>query len=467
MSFYGDVYETIIDGQSGIVVDGDPFAIVVGTCTTGEIGKMYVVGKSTDLSAKLGAGRLVDRINDFFLKAPSDTVLIAIPTEKDIAGSVETITVGSSNTGKGTVASSGSATRDADVIAQVVSGGALNEATIKYSVDGGDNWSEEETIPATGKIVCGDTGITLTFSEYASVPAESFVSADTFTFSTTSPKSSLTAIMAGLNAALETYTPEACWIAQGCDKVYWSALGVLADSLFEDHRPCWMYTEAELPAGSLDDYVNNLVSVRNDFAHRFVHVCAQVGEITEKSGSVPFRNVAGLVMGIVANARVNQSIGEVRVFGISNVTLPDEWTGAFSKTLDDAGYIVLRKYAGLSSTFVSNARSLADSTSDYQFLEVTRTVFRAIKLSRIAALKNLQGPGDKLGVTTAKNDIDTALSVMTSAFPKELDSYDVVVPDGQDVVNNGLAYELELFGIPILRKIKLFFLFKYANPFAS
>lgn len=461
---YGDVYETIVDGASGLSPSGGPVAIVVGTCSLGEVGKPYVIGKSSDLQGTLGSGNLVDRINDFFIKAPSDASLIAIPSDKDVAGSTSTIT--EEKTGEATVSASGSQNYDANIILEIVSGGALNEAVAKYSVDGGDNFSAVFVMPVDGNVVIGDSGITLAFTE-AATPANSFKAGDKYSLSIKSSTSSLVAVMNALDIGLENYTPRFVYVAQGIDNVYRAALGVKMDSLFEDHRPTYAITEAVIMADDedVDDYVNRLVSERSSFSHKFIVSVGGFGEIIEASGRVPLRNYGGILAGTVAKARVNQSVGEVASFPVSNVILPEGWTEAHSKTLDENGFITLRKYAGINALFFANGRTMADVTSDYQFIEVVDTVFKGIRLSRIAALKNLQGAGDKMGVDKVSTDIETALSVMTKAFPKELDHYNVIVPPGQDIVNNGLAYELELYGIPIIRKIHLYFMYKYANPF--
>lgn len=464
MSYYGDVYETIIDGASGLSPSGAPVGIITGTCSIGEVGKKYLIGNSSDIAGVLGSGRLVERIRDFFTKAPADAVLVAIPSAKDIAG--ESGTIEKTGSGLATVAKTGNPQYDGNIVFEILSDGGLNEATGKYSTDGGDTFSAPFTLPVGGVVAIGDTGMTFTFTE-SGLTTASFKKGDMYKLKITSPKSSLTAVMDALGLGLESYTPRFVYVAQGVDNVYRMAIGVKMDQLFEAHRPTYAITEAveKSEIEDVDGYVNRLVTDRAAFSHRWVVCVGGYGEIVEATGKVPTRNYGGVLAGVVAKARVNQSVGEVSAFPVSNVILPLGWTEAHSKTLDESGYVTLRRYAGLNALFFANGRTMADAISDYQFIEVVDTTFKAIRLSRIAALKNLQSAGDKLGIKKVTADIESALGVMTSAFPKELDSYKVNIPEGQDVVNNGLAYELELFGIPILRKIKLFFMFKYANPF--
>ncbi|MBN2544584.1 MAG: hypothetical protein JXB50_02225 [Spirochaetes bacterium] len=467
MSFYGDVNEIIVDGVSGISVNASPAAIFVGTCSIGTIGKKYIIGKSSDLASLLGKGNLVDRIRDFFLKAPKNSVIIAIPSAKDVAGSIGTITL--TGTGQATYVGSGTPACDADILIKIITGGALNVATCQYSIDGGDNWSEEETIPATGIVTIGDTGVIVTFTS-AATPSESFVTGDIYSFSIISATSSLTEVMNALNIGLETYTPRFCYIAQVCDNTDKAALGARADELFEDHKPTYFICEAKISSSEdIDDYVDRLVTEKASYSHRFVVCCASFGEIIQTDGYVPSRNHGGLLAGTIASARVNQSIGEVATFPITVAKLSDTWTEAHSKTLCDAGYCVLRKYSGLSSYFWARGRTIADASSDYQFIETIDTVFKAVRLARAAALKNLQsGIEDNLALKKIKEDIADALSIMTKAKPKELsEKTEVILPENQDIVNNGLAFELNLKGIPILGSISLYFLYSYADPFES
>jgi hypothetical protein len=39
----------------------------------------------------------------------------------------------------------------------------------------------------------------------------------------------------------------------------------------------------------------------------------------------------------------------------------------------------------------------------------------------------------------------------------------VTIPEGQDIINNGVAVEMELIGLPIIRSIKLYASYIYAG----
>ncbi|HCL57272.1 MAG TPA: hypothetical protein DHW82_09735 [Spirochaetia bacterium] len=456
-SFYGDVYETIVDGVSGLSAGGDPSCQIVGSCSLGEVGKKYLLGKNSDLSV-LGEGNLVDGIRDFFLTAPADSVIVAVPTTGDIAGSLSTVT--KTGTGTATNALTGTPKCNAEVILEITKAGALNEARAKYSTDGGDTYTEEFIIPVGGAVTIDPCGAVITFTE-GGTPAESFVLGDTYSFTATAPKSSLAKVIEGVNAGLDLYSPEFVFVAEDMDDTGWAGLGSLADTYYSAHKPVFFITKLALPSGDVDTYVSDLMTKRATFAHRFVVVCAQYGEIIGADGKLPARNGAGILSGTIASANVNQSVGEVNAFPVTVFKMPSGWTEAHSKTLDDGGFTVLRRYAGLKSLFWANGRTMAESISDYQFIEVVRTVFKAIRISRVAALGSLQGAGDSIGIERLKANINTALNTMVKAVPRELTGFQVLFPDNQDIVNNGAAFELELYGVPILRKIKLFLKYMY------
>jgi hypothetical protein len=67
------------------------------------------------------------------------------------------------------------------------------------------------------------------------------------------------------------------------------------------------------------------------------------------------------------------------------------------------------------------------------------------------------------GLAYLSANLETALKTMTAAVPQELAAFQVEIPTGQDYVNNGVAVETTLIGIPIIRKIKLFANYAYAG----
>ena len=146
----------------------------------------------------------------------------------------------------------------------------------------------------------------------------------------------------------------------------WSALSVKADELWNLHRPTYFKCETRLPRDDedLNDFAAYLLAEKQDFASRFVQVCCQFGEVVDTTGLSKLRNWGGLQAGRVVSIPVQRATERVRDGNISQGTLPDGWE-TVQPTLEDAGYLTAKKYAGLSGAYWGDSRTMADATSDF------------------------------------------------------------------------------------------------------
>lgn len=556
----GDVLEYLVDGTSGIVPGGvEGSALICGVCSLGEVGKGYLIGKSSDLTTMLGVGTLVDRVKDALLTAGQEVTLIAVPCHGNAGGYISepriigqspsckvlgspqknadivmlvetegqigvatiklsfdggkqfgtaiqssktillksdsiqtgatlvfdnemaTLTQGTkyeitvrtaiSNITKiGSESSpdiiiTGDVKAAAEIMLVIEKAGKRNEATYKLSVDGGDNFMKTRTVPLDGRYELLNYGVTLEF------PDENYEGGTTYLCSLLAPEPSITTVMEALEKPLSLYDVEFVHIAAKSNSIDWAAVGAKADELWNLHRPTYFKMEARLPyAGEdLNDYTASLVAEKQNFAHRFVQVIAQFGEVTETSGNRHFRNFAGLNSGKTISNPVQRASGRVRDGNITGVTLVNGWE-AVQPILEQNGFVTAKKYAGLDGVYWADSRTMADDTSDFRYEEVLRTTFKAVRLMRIAALKSMYDEagdvmlGDNaLGLSYLKANIENALDTMVKAIPQELAGYLVNIPIGQDIVNNGVAVEVTLVGIPIIREIKLYTNYAYAG----
>ncbi|BCS54560.1 DUF2586 domain-containing protein [Geobacter sp. SVR] len=549
-----DVFEYLIDGTSGLAPGGvEGSCIVAGVCSLGEVGRGYLLGKSSDLDALLGAGPLVDRLRDLFAAGGQSPVVVAVPVPGTNAGYVTPIvhtgtgpaaqisgtpvsnadihivivqggalavatyklsTDGGATLGAETptpangqiavgatgvtvvlagvqvaadvyachvrapigpitkvgtgpaVTAAGTPTAGAAVVLLITGGGARNAGTYQLSLDGGDNYGPVRTIPVDGAITVGSTGVIITF------PAQTAVAGDVYSFTILDPVPTVSAVLETLETPLELYDVEFVYVVGASDSSDWSALQVRADELWNLHRPTFFLAECRLTydGESIDTWTAAMVAERQGVALRFVAVVCAYGEIVDFTGLSHTRNGAGLAAGRLLAIPVMRALGRVRDGAVSQFSLPAEYTESHQVMLQDAGYITARRYAGLSGTYWGDERTLADATSDYRYLSVLRTVFKAVRKARIAALRSMYDEaGDPtLGISAAgigylKTGVESALNTMTKAIPQELAAHQVLIPDGQDIVNNGVAMEMTLIGIPIIRKIKLFARYVYAG----
>jgi len=394
-------------------------------------------------------------------------------TGEQVLGDTYTFTIRASigpvtHTGTGPdITVAGTVKAAADVQLKIITGGTRNVGTYQLTVDGGDAWGIEKTIPVDGIISVGTTGVSITVPD-----TPDMVAGDVYSFELNPPVPSISAVMDALEQPLSLYDVEFVYVTGPSDSTDWACMGAKADELWNAHKPTFFLAETRLPWDNedLDEWTAAMIAEQQGYAHRFVSVCAAFGEVSDTTGKRITRNWAGLMAGRILSIPVMRATGRVRDAGISQGSLPDDFTEAMQQQLESNRYATAKHYAGLSSAYWGDARTMADATSDYQYIEVVRTVFKAVRKARIAALKSMYDEaGDPLmeggaaGLNYLKANIEMALNTLKAAIPPELADYVVTIPEGQDIVNNGVAVEMDLIGIPIIRQIKLFARYIYAG----
>ncbi len=437
---WSSVTEQITDGTSGLTPGGQPSAVLIGTSSKGTHNTAYAIGKKSDYADTFGSGTLPDTIQ-YMQNTMSDVTTLAIRVE----GSSDISDI--STDGDINIEVLGTPTAKVDCEISILTEGTSGQAEVVVTC--GDDFEETHLIPDDGILAIDELGITVAF------PIDvDYTTVNKWTFSTSTPVASFEVIEDAINNILEAYTPEVIVIAQTVDADFVNKLGSLSESLFEDHKPTLFLTNTELDSSK--SYTEAIADKQLEFAKidaRFVSVVCQ--PLSDDISAL------GLCAGHTIKARVNQSIGATNYFGIYDATLPDDWTNVYSRALDEGRFITLRTYAGLNNIFWTNGRTMASGTSDYRFIEVVRTVFKAIRLARIASLPYIQADGDDIGLQNLLAEIRNTLETMVTTSPKELDSYEVEIPSGQDIVNDGVRLDISLFGIPIIRSILLNFMFRY------
>ena len=351
----------------------------------------------------------------------------------------------------------------AELVIQIVKGGGRNEGTYQLSTDGGDNFGQIRTIPVNGVVDLAGFGVRVEF------PEGTYTAGTTYTCRLLAPTPSIVAVLEALESPLAIYDIEFVHVVGASDSVDWAAAQAKAEELWNRQRPTYFKMEARLPhdGEDLNDYAAALLAERQDGAYRFVTVYCQYGEITDSTGATRLRNAAGLQAGRVMAIPVQRATGRFKDGPVSQLALPYGWE-AVQATLEDAGFITAKKYAGVEGTYWGDSRTLAESNSDFRYEEVLRTVFKGVRLTRQAALKSMYDEaGDPLrvnsrgGLAYLKANLENALDVMVKAG--ELAGHVVDIPAGQDITNNGVSVEITYIGIPIIREIKLYNRYVYAG----
>lgn len=186
----------------------------------------------------------------------------------------------------------------------------------------------------------------------------------------------------------------------------------------------------------------------------------------------------GAALGSFATVQVHVSIGwprnlkpsdvELDTAAFGNGQLVKNLAGSLLDTLNDRGYIFLRKFPGLAGSYWNGAPAAVASTSDFAYLENSRTIDKAVRLVRAALVPEVNAPV-QVDATTGNLDNafieymkglgDNALNAMGSAG--ELSGYQTIIDPEQDVLGSGeLRVTIELVPVGVARKIAVSIGFK-------
>ena len=163
----------------------------------------------------------------------------------------------------------------------------------------------------------------------------------------------------------------------------------------------------------------------------------------------------GAVLGALSKAKVQQSIGWVQMFpmgidapGLCDGTaLEDIDPGSLfgSGSLEEKGYIFLRRYPGVAGSYLNDSRTLDLATSDYSHIERVRTIDKAVRGIRynltphINSNVRIDAESGKIAadaVAFLETVANRALEDMEKAG--ELSGYQVLIDPNQNVLGSGV-----------------------------
>ena len=462
-----DVRQKITDGGLGIVsAAGEGVHLKIGVSSTASKNQILIVTAQDDIKAKLGNGPLTDAVMDS-IQAGSQQIY-CISTTGNTPGTKTNIE--KTGTGAATFALSGDPNNNYEVILQIVQGGNLNEATYIYSVNGGESYTQEKTIPVDGNVSIDGTGLSIKFTAAAS-PQDSFKAGDIYSFKATAPKMTNAEVLDAVSLAEKSvYVYEFIHVVGESDVSLWAALASEAENMFNNlFIPIYFIFEARniQDGETLDQYVNYLVTSRqkvNSYRIEVVVTRALLSSIDKTTREV---STAGTIAGTFAKASVAQSVGEVQSFPLNGILkLLPEGIENYNTVLDEAGFTTIRQYIGYEGFFVTNARMFAPAGSDYQYAETLRTMNKACREVRKQALRFEQSQADTEGIDNLKENLQVPLDLMCSPNVRELQSGEITIPDGQDILGTStLKVKISMVPIPIMRNIDIEMGMK--NPFVK
>ncbi len=343
--------------------------------------------------------------------------IYAFPVKADVKGTVSDIT--HTGTSTGTFGVKGEPINDFDVVVEITETGDTNEGCFKYSIDGGNNFSDDITIPLSGKYVATETGITFEFEDITTEQTKSFVDGDVYSFSTTAPTMSNASVLKAVEK-LQTFNKEVevCHIVGTSSKTLWAALQSIAKDLMEIYKnPILFLCEARACGNdeSIDEYMKSMEDERKGINTLFVCVCASYGIYVRKDLRTQMINMAGVISGIIGQAKESLSIGNVENFPISSGKLikliPEGITDGYDKELDAIGYTVIRQYVGKEDFYVANGNVMSPKGSDFSYVENVRVLNRIVRQVCMAASDKIQCEVDPIDLEGSLAPIQAHLNI--------------------------------------------------------
>lgn len=406
---YGDVNATVEDGnlgRSSATGSGTQFKIGISNIKSSVPILITGTMDAKKIKSLVGATPLADACIDSVENGAS--TIYCIPVEATTQGTVGDVT--SKKTGNGTLDVTGNPNNAYDIVVKITDDGENNEAAYVYSLDGGNTFSEEATIPLNGQAELLNTGLTAVFAEAEG--GDSFKEGDTFSFSTTAPSMSNADVITAVESLINVNTAfEFVHIVGTSARALWASLCTLAnDFLTKYKRPLFFVCEARAKTSSetLDEYVAAMKEERKGINNMYIQVVCSNSRYQRMDGRVQDINNAGIVCGLYGAAKESQSIGEVKSFPISEakmLKLLPEGIEDYISILDGEKYLTFRQYVGKENYFVTSANMMSPDGSDYKYAEDVRVSNLLVKSVRDYALNELQSEVDP-------GDLDASISVL-------------------------------------------------------
>lgn len=406
---YGDVNVTVEDGNLGRSSStGSGVQFKIGISNIESATPILITGSmdAKKIKEKVGNTPLADACIDSVENGAATIYCIPVKATTDgTIGEVKAV-----KTGEGTLEVSGKPNNAYDIVIKVTDDGENNEAGYAYSLDGGNTFSEEMTVPLNGEAVLANTGLTAKFTEAAG--GDSFKEGDTFSFSTTAPSMSNADVISAVESLINNNTAfEYAHIVGASSRALWASLASIAnDFLTKYKRPLFFVCEARMKRSneSLDEYVAAMQEERKGINNIYIQVVCSNSRYQRMDGRVQDINNAGIVCGLYCKAKESQSIGEVKSFPISEakmLKLLPEGIEDYIAILDKAKYLTFRQYVGKEDYYVTSANMMAPDGSDYAYAEDVRVSNRLVKAVRAYALNELQSEVDP-------GDLDASISIL-------------------------------------------------------
>lgn len=404
MASIPDATLSVTDGALGITEPTSAVSAVIGSCSSGTINTVYVFADHKTLVDTLVSGPAVEAAAHE-LAVGGGVVYVVRVDNTSTAGAAGAVTpVG---TGLSVMTVTGAPYDNYRVIVKILVAGtnpAAGTATFKYSLDGGDNYSQEIALPTDGAYLIVGTNLTLHFS------AASLVVGDTYSFNNAAPgynSTELTTAFAALCADPRTWKfvhIVGCASSAANQATLVAAVAVLLTA----QETIFRYTYAIMEMPDLGDGTTGDAASIAAFASVStprVSVAAGYAEIVSAlTGRIEKRPAAWALAARRHKAPISEDSSRVRSDALPGVVslYRDE---QIHRGLDAARFATLRTHIGKQGFWITNGKTMAAAGSDFQhiqhreIMDVTCVIARAEMLDllgdsvRVNPLTHPTSPG--------------------------------------------------------------------------
>jgi len=438
-----DITASVTDGLLGLPTkSGTGIHVKIGVSPIESATPITITGNmtATKIRRLLGLSPLADKVIDSVENGSN--CIYCVPVTATASGEITKVSA-DQNVDGGTVALSGSPYNAYSILIKITGRGGLNSALFEYSIDGGNSYSEEQTVPISGEYELSDTGLKATFTAGTADPA--FEVDDIYQFTTTAPPMTTEAALSAIDK-LRHFDElfEFVHIVGESPAAFWVAVAAKQVELQDTYKkPLAFVLEAYAPDENetTDAYVARLSTDSKVVRNYDIQVVAARSLYIGMDGVTREINNAGIVCGLYSCTSVQQSIGRTAVAAGMSIdenkmlALRPAGIDDYIEQLDAARYLMFRRYSGLSGYFVYNARMMSPDGSDYRYMEDSRVKNKVITEVRKAGLPLLQ---DDIDLDNQQKELEVRAEFLKAPLDdmvttKEISSATVTVPEGQDI----------------------------------
>ena len=447
----------IVDGGLGYGLTGvDGLHAKIGIAENGIANKLYSVGSKQVAKNIFGKGPLIDSLLYHFDEG--GIKCFALRPENDIAGSIGAVT--HTGSGTATMQASGNPTGARNFIIEIISGGAPETATYRFSEDSGINWSDIYTTPASGTPIALPYGVSIQFTG----TGDCFVKGDTYTFITKAPSASAISFLNAIDAVKNQYNPDSAaytfiHVVGGFERSFWEAVKAKEEE-FEAKR-IFVRFILEYPAKddqtSITEYLEKMIDEFKLFTSKKIGI---VGSRLRYGSDSEFKSAAILLCAKLSQCKVNEHPGYVRKYASKVATEIEFWDDIeeYVTDLDDANIIIAVKYANWPGIYIKKDNCMAPADSDYQTIHHGRVIdkVRRIAYQKIMPFVNGVAEGGESGIDSLVAEIDAAINkAMRIPGEEEIVKHEIEIDPDQDLTTGELKGQIHIYPTSIMEKITI------------